>query len=42
MLKQATKTCNSFWNIGGKQVEKHILQPTLKPVLQQIRLLQVE
>ena len=43
--KSATKTCNLFCNIAAKRVEKRccaFYHPRIKPVLQQIKLLQVE
>ena len=41
-VKQATKRCHFFCNIAAKRVGKRCyVTPTLKPILQQIRLLQV-
>ena len=35
------KTCNLFCNIAARLVEKRVLPPTVKPVFQQFRLMQV-
>ena len=40
-LKRATKTCNLFFNTAAKRVEQRFYRPRIKPVVQQIRSLQV-